>query len=153
MLEEFNKTLQIAEGLNEQEVEMTPQLVVDILNVVTYPDIELEEDETLTVDEYTVYNTYKIYGTTYQDLKVMLEGDYLNILQELSEKFVTTLPDDFEKFFDSKALYNAELDDRSDYFSSQIIATLNKNGYDLYNIIRKESVELNGVNYVIVKLS
>ena len=152
MLEDYIKTLNEAQGITEQEVEMNPQLVLSILNRVRYPETEFEGDENLITEEYTVYETYKFYGLDTEDEYVIPEGDYLNILQELSEKIRNILPDDFERFFDSKALYEAELDN-PEWFLTQTISTINKYlDEDLKNIIKKEFVEFNGVNYVIVEL-
>lgn len=152
MLEDYIKTLNEAQGIMEQEIEMNPQLVLSILNKVRYPETEFEGDENLITQEYTVYETYKFYGLDTEDEYIIPEGDYLNILQELSEKIRNILPDDFERFFDSKALYEAELDN-PEWFLTQTISTINKYlNEDLKTIIKKEFVELNGINYVIVEL-
>ena len=152
MLEDYIKTLNEAQGITEQEIEMNPQLVLSILNKVRYPETEFEGDENLITQEYTVYETYKFYGLDTEDEYIIPEGDYLNILQELSEKIRNILPDDFERFFDSKALYEAELDN-PEWFLTQTISTINKYlNEDLKTIIKKEFVELNGINYVIVEL-
>lgn len=152
MLEDYIKTLNEAQGITEQEIEMNPQLVLSILNKVRYPETEFEGDENLITQEYTVYETYKFYRLDTEDEYIIPEGDYLNILQELSEKIRNILPDDFEKFFDSKALYEAELDN-PEWFLTQTISTINKYlNEDLKTIIKKEFVELNGINYVIVEL-
>ena len=152
MLEDYIKTLNEAQGITEQEIEMNPQLVLSILNKVRYPETEFEGDENLITQEYTVYETYKFYGLDTENEYIIPEGDYLNILQELSEKIRNILPDDFERFFDSKALYEAELDN-PEWFLTQTISTINKYlNEDLKTIIKKEFVELNGINYVIVEL-
>lgn len=152
MLEDYIKTLNEAQGITEQEIEMNPQLVLSILNRVRYPETEFEGDENLITEEYTVYETYKFYGLDTEDEYVIPEGDYLNILQELSEYIRRILPDDFERFFDSKSLYEAELDN-PDWYLTQTIATINKYlDKDFKDIIKKEFVEFNGINYVIVEL-
>ena len=152
MLEDYIKTLNEAQGITEQEIEMNPQLVLSILNRVRYPETEFEGDENLKVEEYEVYETYKFYGLDTEAEYIIPEGDYLNILQELSEYIRRILPDDFEGFFDSKALYEAELDN-PDWYLTQTIAMINKYlDEDLKNIIKKEFVEFNGINYVIVEL-
>lgn len=154
MLEDFYKNIQMAEGLNEQEVEMTPELALQIINnSLLYPQRELENGEGLTTKEYeTTYDKYTLYGLDYEDDQIMLYGDYKNLIKDLVGMFENSLTDGFEQFINTDLLYNECLKDQ--YYVTQMINMINKfKNEDLYNIELKDTVDLNGITYAIVNVN
>lgn len=140
---------QILEQLNEQEVELDVQQIKKILDAA-FIDYEIEEDEKITVNTYkTNYNEYKYYTVIYDNHCIMLRGDFKSLCRDLCHRLVFNLSDGFEQFFDQEALYNAML--KNSYYLVQTINMINKfeEYSDLYNFENIETVEVDGIEYVI----
>ena len=144
LIEEYNK-------LNEQEIKLTAQQVRNIINQITFENVELEEDEKLKVVEIsTLYNTYKAYGLDYDNKLVMLMGDYLSYIQEVCDEFETALPDGFEQCFDNQKL--KQLGQNDNYYIIQSLKFLNKvEDKDYYGYERLDAGEVDGIEYQLLE--
>lgn len=143
---------QILEKFNmvEQEVVMDLNKIKQILDA-NLIDYEIEEDEQLHELTYkTTYDEYKYYHVDYDDHSIMLAGDFKSLCKDISNMLINCLPDGFEQFFNTDALYNNMIKDN--YYLYQAIVTINKmEDEDLYNFEDVEYVTVDNVDYVIFK--
>lgn len=143
LLENFNKFL-----INE-ELEMTPELVKKIMDA-SFEDYEIEEDEKINVYQYdTGYNKHNYYSPMYADKQIMLEEDFVNIIEELCEAFTQILPDKFDRFVDVTELKNSAKRDL--VILDQIIDFLNQHNEDFYSFKDVEHVTVDNVKYITYK--
>lgn len=137
-------------NIYEQEIEMNVDKIKRILDAA-YIDYEIEEDEKITINTFkTLYNEYKYYSVMYDDHCIMLAGDYKSFCKDLSEQLAQCLPDDFDKFFNTDALYTEMLNDN--YFVVNTMQTINKldEEADLeYMPTQPEFVTVDGIDYVL----
>ena len=146
---EINELLSQLQKLTEQELILDLPKYKEILNA-NYIDYDIEEDEKLRENTYeTTYNKYKYYSTLYETHCVMLRGDFKNLCKDLCDMLENCLTDGFEQFFDEDGLYNAMLKDS--YYIVQTINMINRFNpdADLYNFENIDTVEVDGIEYVI----
>ena len=150
-IDKLNETIKLA----EQEEILTKEQVREIMNAITYEDIELEEDEELLEKTIsTMYNQYKCYGLTYENNLIVPAGDYDNYLKDVANEFAQALPDGLDDFFPSNELYEYLKNQNKEVMNSYLescIEFINKNrNQDYYVYKQVDSGEYNGISYVIV---
>jgi len=151
----MSKIQEILNKFNEQEEILTKEQVREIINAITYEDIELEEDEELLEKTIsTMYNQYKCYGLTYENNLIVPAGDYDNYLKDVANEFAQALPDGLDDFFPSNELYEYLKNQNKEVMNSYLescIEFINKNrNQDYYVYKQVDSGEYNGISYVIV---
>ena len=126
-IDKLNETIKLA----EQEEILTKEQVREIMNAITYEDIELEEDEELLEKTIsTMYNQYKCYGLTYENNLIVPAGDYDNYLKDVANEFAQALPDGLDDFFPSNELYEYLKNQNKEVMNSYLescIEFINKN--------------------------
>lgn len=134
----------------EEQILLTPEKVKQIFDAALI-DYELEEDEKITEYTYeTMYNNYKYYLLTYASQYIMLAGDFNSLKTDLANELAQCLPDDFDKFFDSKLL-RQEMD-KDEYYLNQTIRTINKiKQDDKYLLHVLDTVTVDNIDYVILE--
>ena len=151
-IDKLNETIKLA----EQEEILTKEQVREIMNAITYEDVELEEDEELIEKSFsTMYNEYKCYGLTYENNFLIPAGDYQNYLQDIAREFSQSLPDGIDDFFNSDEFYNYLTNQNKDVTNSYLtsaIEFINKNkNEDYYGYTEQDSGEFEGIDYIIIK--
>lgn len=142
-------------NMYEQEIELTPQVVRNIFNAITFDDVELEEDEELRVETIkTMYNEYKIYGLSYESGYIIPVGDYQSYLNDIANEFGQCLPDGIDDFFNSNELYQYMLNQNRQVANSYLtscIEFINKNGdKDYYAYTNQNSGDYEGTGYILI---
>lgn len=153
----MSKIQEILSKFNEQEEILTKDKVIDIIQTITYEELDPEELEDLK--EYTfntMYNEYKAYGfDSYQ--MIIPAGDYQNYLKDICNEFEQSLPDSFEYFFNTDLLYTKMLQD--DTYLDQCVWQINaindkKDNYsDQIDYVYKriDSGNYEGIEYIVIK--
>jgi len=150
-IDKLNETIKLA----EQEEILTKEQVREIMNAITYEDVELEEDEELLEKTIsTMYNQYKCYGLTYENNLIVPAGDYDNYLKDVANEFAQALPDGLDDFFPSNELYEYLKNQNKEVMNSYLescIEFINKNRNEDYYVYKQvDSGEYNGISYIII---
>ena len=150
-IDKLDETLRLA----EQEEILTKEQVREIMNAITYEDVELEEDEELLEKTiFTMYNQYKCYGLTYENNLIVPAGDYDNYLKDVANEFAQALPDGIDDFFPSNELYEYLKNQNKEVMNSYLescIEFINKNRNEDYYVYKQvDSGEYNGISYIII---
>lgn len=150
-IDKLNETIKLA----EQEEILTKEQVREIMNAITYENVELEEDEELLEKTIsTMYNQYKCYGLTYENNLIVPAGDYDNYLKDVANEFAQALPDGLDDFFPSNELYEYLKNQNKEVMNSYLescIEFINKNRNEDYYVYKQvDSGEYNGISYIII---